>query len=218
MNFIERINSALEPYSMRNHAGMQKVLQEGMSLQMAQRIAREYGPCNAASLRIMASALSVIEDLDFSHAMVENMYDEIGGPNRADSHILMFEKFMTAVMVDPSLKIIKNSNSERVIQTFLAVKDEKTEHQALALMHGFEAVFPYICGAVYQSLMKSQLVSEEAAFFFIHHAEADVYHSDRMLQVLNTKADTLEKQKECLERSVFGAQVIHKMFDEILTD
>lgn len=225
MSLVPAMKAALGSYCMHNHSGMQEAISEGMSWSMAYRIATEYGPCNAASLQIMAAGLSKVWDLDLAYTLVENIYDESGRGRREDSHIAMFEKYMVAVGVDPTkCSVIPGSRSEQLIQIFMAVRDEPTEYEALALMHGFEAVFPYICGGIYKALMKSKAkgyswterITEETAFFFLHHSEADIEHSGRMLDALDKAVDTEDKRTRCLSVSIRGAWALYTLFDAIL--
>ncbi|MFA5936241.1 MAG: iron-containing redox enzyme family protein [Patescibacteria group bacterium] len=218
MNRDEEMKQALEPFCMRTHPGLRKILEEGMSLPIAQKIARGYGPCNAASLQIMGAGLSKVWDPDLYYPLVENIYDEVGRGNREDSHVAMFERFMRAVDVDPRRCTAEpGSPSERTINAFLAVSNEPTEYEALALMHGFEAVFPYICGGIYTGLLKSRIVSEDEAFFFDHHSKVDIEHSGIMLKTMKKPADTTEKWQKCIDRSVHGARTLYDLFDPILS-
>jgi pyrroloquinoline quinone (PQQ) biosynthesis protein C len=218
MNLISSMKLALDRYCMHTHKGLLAAVDSGMPLVKARRIAREYGPCNEASLRIMAAGLSQVRNQDLAYTLVENIYDESGRGNPVDSHIAMFGRFSVAVGVDPATySVVRGSRSDILITSFMAVRDEPTEYEALALMHGFEAVFPYICDNIYKALLKNHLVSEEEAFFFKHHGEADIEHSERMLSALSRAADTSEKQIKCLRRSVFGAQVLFNLFDDILS-
>ncbi len=214
----EEMAQHLRPYRMLDNPRMQRVRREGMGFPAGREIARTYGPCNAVSLQIMAASASRLEDPSLIRVMVLNMYDELGGEDPEQSHIKMFERFMRAVDVDPdNCPVVPGGRVDTYRNAFLAVRDEPSEYEACGFMHGFEAVFPYICRGVYEGLMKSKLVTPEAAYFFDYHATGDMYHSSEILEVMKRGADTPEKWDACIRRSKHSASLIYRLFDEILS-
>jgi pyrroloquinoline quinone (PQQ) biosynthesis protein C len=216
---IQEMRAALEPFSMRNHVGMKRVIAEGMKLPMAQEIARTYGPCNAISLQIMAAGVSRLENLELVNVLVENMYDEAGRGDAEQSHIRIFERFMRAVDVDPAgCPVEPGGLVDTYRKIFLAVGMERNEYEACGFLYGFEAVFPHICDGIHQALLRGPLnLSEHDLYFFPLHAKGDVYHSEDIFNVMTVGADTPEKWDACVRRAIYSASQIHLLFSRILS-
>jgi pyrroloquinoline-quinone synthase len=215
MNRRQELDAALADYQINNHPRLRELARTGISLPIARQIGRRYGPVNAASPQIMAAGIAQVTDLDLIIPLVDNLYDECGRGRREDSHTVMFERFMIGVDIDPkACKVEPGSLSDRLIRRFLQVCREGPDYRALAILHGFEEVFPGMCAAIYTGLVKVGSASPESAMFFSHHAEFDIEHANRMREVMMSLADTPAKWQECLARSAEGASLIHALFTE----
>jgi pyrroloquinoline quinone (PQQ) biosynthesis protein C len=213
---ILELEEILKPYRMETNLPMLRLAEKGIPLPTARRIAREYGPGNAASPQIMAAGISQIWDEDLRISLVVNLYEECGEGDKRQSHIAMFGRFMEAVDVNlANVKIEPGSLTDRLISTFLKVCCEGPDYRALAILHGFEDVFSYICGLVGRGLEKSGVVSFEAAEFFRHHAVSDLIHAERMRDAMLGSANTEEKWRECLDLARLGASLIYDVYDSI---
>lgn len=218
MNRRHQLDAALASYQADNHPRLQELARTGIPMPLARRIARLYGPVNAASPQIMAAGIAQITDLDLIIPLVDNLYDECGRGRREDSHTVMFERFMIAVDVDPKACTVEpDSLSDRLIRRFLQVCREGPDYRALAMLHGFEEVFPGLCGAIYTGLVSTGSASPESAMFFSHHAECDIEHANRMREVMMKLADTDAKWQECLAQSAEGASLIHALFTDCVS-
>jgi pyrroloquinoline-quinone synthase len=215
MNRKQELDAALAPYQVDSHPRLRELARTGIPMHIARRIARLYGPVNAASPQIMAAGIAQVTELDLIIPLVDNLYDECGRGRREDSHTVMFERFMIAVDIDPRACTLEpDSLSDRVIQRFLQVCREGPDYRALAILHGFEEVFPGLCAAIHTGLVTIGSASPESAMFFSHHAECDIEHANRMREVMMKLADTPAKWQECLQLSAEGASLIHALFTE----
>ena len=218
MSRRQELDAALAGYQVDNHPRLRELARTGIPMPIARRLARLYGPVNAASPQIMAAGIAQLTDLDLIIPLVDNLYDECGRGRREDSHTVLFERFMIAVDIDPrSCTVEPGSLSDRLIRRFLDVCRAGPDYRALAMLHGFEEVFPGLCAAIYSGLVTSGCASPESAMFFAHHAECDIEHANRMRDVMMKLADTAAKWQECLAQSAEGASLIHALFTECVS-
>ena len=211
------LDRRLEPYTMATHPGLRHYAQHGMPRAVAQHLAFAYGPINATSPAIMAAGLTQIRDRRLFLVLLRNLWEECGEGDHAQSHTTMFERFMRAVDVPhDAYVLVPGSLGDRLVASFLDVCCKGPEHRALAMLHGFEAVFPHICERIAAALRRGGALADmDDAVFFPFHAVHDQEHARTSRDAMLRSADTDEKRADCLEFAAHGAKLIHDVFDEI---
>jgi len=214
---LQELNDVITPFRMANCASMQYIAKHGLSLSVARELASQYYAANAASPQIMAAGISQIWNEKLRVSLVANLYEECGNGVVEKSHIALFQRFMTAVEVDPeTAKVIKQGTpTEKLISTFLSVCSQGPDYRALAILHSFEDVFAYVCTLITTGLKKSCIIDMHAAEFFPLHSVADILHAERMRSAMLDAADTEEKWQECLDLIRLGASLLYNLFDSI---
>jgi pyrroloquinoline quinone (PQQ) biosynthesis protein C len=209
----EQLSAILLPLRSKSPA-LNDIAANGLSLPVAQELARQYYPANSASPQIMSSGISQIWDEDLRHHLVCNLYDESGGENVKESHIALLERFVRGVGLDPkTIKTIPGSPTDELINTFLHTCLSGPDYRALAILHSFEDLFAPLCGLIAAGIEKSGVVDHHTGEFFRLHAVADILHAERMRVAMLKAADSEEKWRECLVLVERGANLLFRLFD-----
>lgn len=212
----EQLNDILFP--LREASSIRELLKNGMIMKQAQNLASDYYAANNASPQIMAAGISQIQNEKLRICLVVNLYEECGSGNLENSHVSMFKEFMTATGINPAEveNPVPDSPADNLIKTFLSVCQNGPAHRALAILHGFEDLFAYLCGLVGEALDQSQILPKESYRFFPIHSIADIAHAERMREAMLAAADTEEKWQECLFQVEIGAKLQYKLFENAL--
>ncbi len=217
LDLVRSLDQRLAPLKMLTHLGLQSYVKRGMPLPVARRLATAYGPVNAASPAIMAAGLTRITNRELFYVLLRNLWEECGNGEIAESHVEMFERFTRAVGLEPTRELKHGSRGETLVDHFLAACRGEPEHRVLAMFHGFEATFPYVCGEISTALKVSGIVSAEDAHFFPFHAVHDLDHAATTQAAMLQAADTTDKRRDCLTLAVRGARLIFDLFDDVFT-
>lgn len=216
--FTAALEATLFPYRMNDHDALQTYIRDGMPLAVAQKIATVYGPINASSPQIMAAGLSRIQDRQLFNTLLRNLWEECGDGLAENSHIAMFERFWRATDAPISYAVKRDSAGEALIDGFLQASRSQDEHCVMAMFHGFEAVFPYICGSIDIALRAGRTLDDaNDGHFFSFHATHDLAHARTTLEAMSTFADTSAKRRDCSTWARRGARLIYNVFDSIFT-
>jgi len=218
--FEVELDHRLSPYARTSpsaHARLAPYVARGMPRSVAARLAEVYGPVNAASPRIMAAGLARIEDAALFRELLGNLWEECGEGDPARTHVAMFDVFARGVGVDVARCPLAGRGA-RLVDDYLDVCRASPEHQVLAMFHGFEAVFPYLCRDVDVALRRGCLAARPVAHFFAFHAVHDLKHASTTRAAMIAAADTATKRRECLWFVERGAGLIHDLFDEALAE
>ncbi len=167
----------------------------------------------------MAFGLSRIRERPLFYTLLRNLWEECGEGDEARSHVEMFERFTRAVGVTPSRVLVDGSRGKRLVDEFLATCRSEPEHSVLALFHGFEAVFPYICRDIDVALAAGRVLADPAdGRFFPFHAVHDLDHAKTTREAMQRAATTDDQRQDCLRFAVTGASLIFDVFDEVFSD
>lgn len=202
---------------MYDHPGLSSCVIHGMPISIAQHLAQSYGPVNAASPTIMAGGLTKIRERELFYVLLKNLWEECGEGEPSRSHIEMFECFSRAVEVEPSYILTPGSFGARLVDDFVQVCKNEPEHRVLAMFHGFEAVFPYICGQIDLAIRRGNTVPTEAARFFPFHAVHDLEHAATTRGAMLRSIKEPGQEQECLDFAIRSARLIYDLFDEVFT-
>lgn len=212
---LEQLAHILLPLRSKSKA-LASIAENGLTLPVAQELARCYYPANSASPQIMASGISQIWDEDLRHHLVCNLYDESGQEDVTQSHIALLERFVRGVGLDPqSIVRVPGSPTDLLITTFLKTCLEGPDYRALAILHSFEDLFAHLCHQVALGIEKSGVVDAHTGAFFPVHAIADIHHAERMRVAMFKAADTEEKWQTCLILVEQGANLLFNLFDSV---
>jgi pyrroloquinoline quinone (PQQ) biosynthesis protein C len=215
MSFVEDLEQALEPFKMLGHENLQRYVRDGMPIEVARRLAKAYGPVNAASPSIMAAGLARISSHDLFLVLLRNLWEECGEGVPTKTHVEMFNVFSRAVDIEPSRELEPESSGFRLVYDFINVCRIEPEHCVIAMFHGFEATFPYICNEIAKALAVSRIVDPLDATFFSFHAVHDLEHARTTREAMLQAAKTNEQRADCLRFTLRAARRIRYLFEEV---
>lgn len=155
-------------------------------------------------VRNLAAALSNTPDEGVRVAIIQNMYDEIGEPNRNEgpfnaerTHPALFRKFLGSIGVDRERAAQTSPLPEtaKFIRTYEDLCRSGHWLEALGAMAcGTECLVPHLYAFIERGLSRSGLLTPDDYLFWTLHIGCDDEHGDNMVRSLLPYATDPEAQ------------------------
>jgi pyrroloquinoline-quinone synthase len=154
-------------------------------------------------------------DLGPRQTILQNLVDEELGPR---NHPALWKQFCAALgLTEDDLASARAlPATQRLIDTFTDLCRNRPYYAGLAALHAFESQVPAIASVKIDGLRKFYGLENPQDFeFFSVHEEADVYHSAAEWNLIETAADTPEKNAEVLDATRRACDALWSFLDGV---
>lgn len=216
-NRVEEIRSRVLQFNIDKSAAFTHMTSNGLTIEAAQAVAKQYYPVNLAFPLFLAAAISHTLSDVARVILVENLYEEHGSSNIEEAHTRLFEHFIRATGLNPEDHKIApiGSPGKILIETYNELCFDGKQHQALAALYAFEELFSPISEAISRGLRKSSILPEKDYTFFPLHGGLDIEHARKLQEALFMVITTDAEWKQALDAASRGAKTLFTLFDSI---
>ena len=213
MKFIEKLNKDLEHWFLLNHPFYQAWNAGLLSKQILTIYAKEYYHHVAAFPRYISQIHAKCNNLEDRQVLLDNLIDEEQG---SENHPELWLRFLTGISGsrvidhDPTLQKTKN-----LVDGYFSLT-QKDYATGLGALYAYERQTPEVAKSkIYGLKQFYKVADEETLKFFLVHQEADEWHTEEIINLLNKLSP--EEQANAAQGAITGAKLLWGFLDEMHT-
>lgn len=209
MDFITRLNKALEEWFLLNHPFYQKWNEGMLSKDDLKIYAKEYYHHVAAFPRYISQIHTLCDDIGARQILLDNLIDEEKGENNHPELWLRFSEGVGNERVansKPQLDATKN-----LVDGFFELTKESYA-TGLGALYAYERQTPFVSCSKIEGLKKHYAVRDGRTLeFFEVHQKTDEWHTEELVKLIGKLSD--DEQEKVFDGAVKGAKLLWGFLD-----
>ena len=211
MDFISTLNNDLEKWFLLLHPFYKSWNEGSLSLETLQTYAKEYYNHVSAFPRYISQIHTNCKDIEDRQVLLENLNEEEQGSN---NHPELWLRFIEGLGLkrkknfEPKLK-----STENLVSGFFKLT-KANYAEGLGALYAYERQTPLVAKSKIEGLQAHYNIQDSNALeFFKVHQEADEWHTEQLVKLINKLDD--KGKKKVYEGAIKAAKLLWNFLDGI---
>jgi pyrroloquinoline-quinone synthase len=215
MELREKLDEQIASRHLLNHPFYQRWSDGTLTREELQEYARQYWHFTAAFPTFVSGVHANVEEIAVRQFLLENLIEEERGE---ENHPELWLRFCEALGLsrEEVLASTPNNATADLIRTMRGLTRDGQPHEGLASLYAYESQVPAVAKAKIEGLATHfGISSPRDVTFFSVHQEADVYHSQTEIDILDRLCDSEKRRAEAQAAAASTTAALYGFLDAV---